>query len=429
MRDTILRSDNGGAGTVAILQGNAVISTSLVDTDGSRTLGPLNREDIERTVLIEGSRWQGRYLAGGGSYIAACEPLRDVNGRPVGMIRVGLPEEEFTAARRRAALIFSGVTVAGMAVAVGISFVLASGILRPLRELATGVSQLSSGNLDYRVKINSRGPLKKLAETFNRMGQSIKERDEQITKDAREMMEAKRLATLGQLAAGVAHEINNPLGGITVYAHLLLEDLPAGDPRADNVGKIINEAGRCKKIVKGLLDYSRQSGAQKESADINSILGAAVSLVAQQEAFGNVTVTRRLASDLPLVKVDVSQIEEVFTNILLNAAEAMGGEGEIDVETFVTGGGDKVAVRISDAGPGIPPENLGQVFEPFFTSKETGHGTGLGLAISYGIVENHEGTLRAENNPEGGATFIVELPLSREETTTHELFFQHPGDR
>jgi two-component system NtrC family sensor kinase len=119
----------------------------------------------------------------------------------------------------------------------------------------------------------------------------------------------------------------------------------------------------------------------------------------------------------------------VFTNILLNAAEAMGGEGEIDVETFVTGGGDKVAVRISDAGPGIPPENLGQVFEPFFTSKETGHGTGLGLAISYGIVENHEGTRRAENTPEGGATFIVELPLSREETTTHELFFQHPGDR
>jgi len=414
-RDTIFRGEKA-PGVVAILQGDIVVSTSLTDKEGARAMGPLTRNDIGRAVLGEGRRWQGRRLEGGEWYIAAFEPLRDLRGQTVGMIYVGVPERRYTLARRKTALVFAAVTFAGMVVAAAISFALAAGVMRPLRELARGVSQFSSGNLDYRIKVDSRGPLGELAETFNRMGESIKERDERIKKDAQEMMEAKRLATLGQLAAGVAHEINNPLGGITVYAHLLCEDLAAEDPRTGNVSKIINEADRCKKIVKGLLDYSRQTSIQKESADVNSVLDAAVSLVAQQEAFRKIAVKRNLAAELPPVKVDISQIEEVFTNVLLNAAEAMGGKGEISIRTFLSGGGTRLLVKISDTGPGIPHDSLEQIFEPFFTSKEAGHGTGLGLAISYGIVENHGGTILAENNPTGGATFTVELPLEWEET-------------
>jgi len=123
-------------------------------------------------------------------------------------------------------------------------------------------------------------------------------------------------------------------------------------------------------------------------------------------------VRKELAADLPPVKVDVSQMEEVFINVLVNAAEVMKGRGEISIRTGTSDDRSVVAVRISDTGPGIPPENLKQIFEPFFTSKEVGHGTGLGLAISYGIVENHGGSIRAENNPASGASFVIEMPAA-----------------
>ncbi|NQT20836.1 MAG: HAMP domain-containing protein [Planctomycetes bacterium] len=350
-----------------------------------------------------------------GRQMPACKPLRDSDGRIAAALCVVAPEDGYARTQRKAVLLFSGATAGCMVLALAFSFVLSGAILRPLRELTKGVSQLSSGNVDYRIKIGSRGPLSELAGTFNRMANSIKKHDEQIKKDAEKMMEAKRLATLGQLAAGVAHEINNPLGGITVYAHLLMEDLPPDDPRVEEVGKIIHQADRCKRIVKGLLDYSRQTGPHKEQADINSVVVAAANLVAQQEIFRNVTLAKKLSSGLPAVKVDVSQMEEVFTNIILNAAEIMDGEGEVEVETSLSADGNRVVVSISDTGAGIPPESLERIFDPFFSSKQSGHGTGLGLAISHGIVENHDGTITARNSAARGATFVVELPVAREE--------------
>ena len=127
------------------------------------------------------------------------------------------------------------------------------------------------------------------------------------------------------------------------------------------------------------------------------------------------TLAKKLSSGLPAVKVDVSQMEEVFTNIILNAAEIMDGEGEVEVETSLSADGNRVVVSISDTGPGIPPESLERIFDPFFSSKQSGHGTGLGLAISHGIVENHDGTITARNSAARGATFVVELPVAREE--------------
>ena len=354
-----------------------------------------------------------RWLIGEEQYAGVAKPLRNVRGAEVAIIQVGEPVDAYRQVRLRTMLILSLVTLAGMGLAAGLSVALAARVLRPLQELTKAVDQVSSGNLDYRIKVDSRSPLAHVAETFNRMAGSIQERDEQIKEDAHAMMESRRLATLGQLSAGVAHEINNPLGGITVYAHLLHEDLGQNDPRAENIRKIIREADRCKKIVKGLLDYARQGGAHKEVVDINSVLSAAVSLTTQQQSFANVHVRKELAADLPPVKVDVSQMEEVFINVLVNAAEVMKGQGEISIHTGTSDDRSVVAVRISDTGPGIPPENLNLIFEPFFTSKEVGHGTGLGLAISYGIVENHGGTIRAENDPGSGASFVIELPSAQ----------------
>ena len=399
-----------------VLYGGRLLTDVLAPLNGNVEV---STETLSEGVLsAPGSRGHtsaGNTTATDERQMPACKPLRDPDGRIVATLYAAASEDGYTTTRRKAVLLFSSATAGCMALALALSFALSGAILRPLRELTNAVSQLSSGNVDYRIKIDSRGPLSELAETFNRMTDSIKERDEQIKKDAEEMMEAKRLATLGQLAAGVAHEINNPLGGITVYAHLLMEDLPADDPRAEEVGKIIHEADRCKKIVKGLLDYSRQTGTHKEQAEINSVVVAAANLVAQQEILRNVTLARKLSSGLPAVRIDVSQIEEVFTNIILNAAEVMDGEGEVEVETTLSADGNRVVVSISDTGPGIPPESLERIFDPFFSSKQSGHGTGLGLAISYGIVENHDGSITARNNAARGATFVVELPVAKEE--------------
>jgi len=414
MRDTIFH-DAEHPGIVAILRGDEAVSASLTDSSGGRIMyalggGISSSEGNRRVSSNEGSRRHERYLAAGEWYIGASEPVRDLHGASVATIRVGVREKEYADARRKAIAFFSCITIGAMIAAMAVAFARAAAILRPLRRLSEGARQLAAGDLDHRVSIDPRDPLATLADTFNGMADSIRERDERIKEDTREMMEARRLATLGQLAAGVAHEINNPLGGIMVYSHLLLEDLPADDPHAANVRKMIREADRCKKIVKGLLDYSRQDGPQKEIADANAVLSAALNLVTQLGEFGKVTVRKNLSAQLPKVNMDVSQMEQVFANILLNAAQAMNGDGELDVSTYACNEGNRVVVSISDTGPGIAPEHLKQVFEPFFTSKQGGQGTGLGLAISHGIVKKHGGTIRAANNTTRGATFFVELP-------------------
>ena len=412
MRDTIFR-EGGHTGIVSIVQDDNVVATSLTDPNGNRITHTLSGDynDGETSDCRH-----ERYFAAGEWFIGASKPLRNLHGDRVGLVHVAASEKEYAAARRRAIMVFLGITACGMIVALAASFVLAGGVLRPLRELSEGVSQLGAGNLDHRVKTDTQGPLSSLAATLNRMADSIKERDLQIKKNAQEMVEAQRLANLGQLAAGVAHEVNNPLGAITVYAHLLSEDLPPDTPGCDNVRKIIRETDRCKKIVKDLLDYSRQGGPHKESADINTTVSEALNLVAQQSIFKNVAVKKNFSADLPPVNVDVSQMEQVFINIFLNAAEAMEGNGVIDVATYICDQGNQMIIRITDAGPGIPPEHLEQVFEPFFTSKPSGRGTGLGLAISRGIVGSHGGSIRAVNNPRGGATFFVALPPTQGNT-------------
>ena len=390
---------------LAPLNGKVEISTEnlnegVFSAPGSRV--PAGAEDIAAT--------DGRHMP-------TCKPLRDSDGKIAATLCAVASEDGYATTRRNTVLLFSGATAGCMALALALSFILSGAILRPPRELAKGVGQQSNGNVEHGTKLDSRGPLSRLAGIFTGMTGSIKKRNEQIKKDAEGMVEAKRLATLGQLAAGVAHEINNPLGGITVYAHLLMEDLSPDDPHVEEVGKIIRQADRCKRIVKGLLDYSRQTGPHKELADINSVVVAAANLVAQQEIFRNVVPAKKLSAGLPAVRIDVSQMEEVFTNIILNAAEVMDGKGEIEIETSLSADGNRAIVSISDTGPGIPPESLEQIFDPFFSSKRSGHGTGLGLAISYGIVENHDGTISARNSAARGATFVVELPVAREENT------------
>jgi PAS domain S-box-containing protein len=224
----------------------------------------------------------------------------------------------------------------------------------------------------------------------------------------------EKLAALGQLAAGVAHEINNPLGGILVYSYLLLEDLEAGAPERTQVEKIVKEATRCKEIVQGLLEFSRHMPSKMVPLSINAVLEEVIFLVEDHLVFQSIGLVQELEADLPPVLGDKSKLEQVFINLLMNGGESMRGEGRLTVSTEVAPGGDVVQIRFQDTGPGIPENLLSRLFDPFFTTKEVGKGVGLGLSISYGIIQKHLGRISVERTGKEGTTFVIELPVYRE---------------
>jgi len=212
----------------------------------------------------------------------------------------------------------------------------------------------------------------------------------------------------------VAHEINNPLGGILIYSYLLLEDLAAEAPERPQVEKIIREATRCKEIVQGLLEFSRHMPSKMVPLDINAILTEVISLVENHLQFQNIRLVQDLDPHLPPVLGDKSKLEQVFINLLMNGGEAMKGEGRLNVSTGVARGGDLVLIRFRDTGPGIPEPYRSRLFDPFFTTKDVGKGVGLGLSISYGIVQKHMGRVYVEQTGKEGTTFVIELPAHRE---------------
>jgi two-component system, NtrC family, sensor kinase len=226
-----------------------------------------------------------------------------------------------------------------------------------------------------------------------------------------QLVHTEKIASLGRMAAGVAHEINNPLAGILIYAELLQRDLAADEAHRENIEVIIKQTMRCQQIVHRLLDFSRQSLGDQKLFDVNNVIYRCVELITHQAFFHNIKVIQQLDSFLPQVVGDPGQLQQVFTNLLLNAADAMNGQGEITIASRPTPLGDGVILTFTDTGCGIPPEIRDKIFEPFFTTKPPGKGTGLGLSIVYGVIQRHGGTITADSPPGGGTTFTIRLPL------------------
>lgn len=235
------------------------------------------------------------------------------------------------------------------------------------------------------------------------------EAEEKLEKARIQLIQSEKMVSIGRLAAGVAHEINNPLGGIIMYSHLVLEDLKADSNTALNLQKAITEAERCKRIVSELLDFSRQNEPIFESTDINAVIEESISMVSGQPIFQNVEILKTFDSHLPPIMGDKSQLQQVFINLAMNAAEAMKEGGRLVVETSLATG--FVLITFADTGCGISPENQEKIFEPFFTTKAAQKGTGLGLAVSHGIVASHKGELSMSSRLNAGTTFIVKLPI------------------
>jgi len=229
-----------------------------------------------------------------------------------------------------------------------------------------------------------------------------------------QLVSSEKMASLGKLAAGIAHEINNPLGGILIYSSLMMEDLPETDSRRADLVRIVQEAGRCKEIVKSLLEFARQTEPKMEPTDINRAIADGLFFLVNQALFHNIHIVKKLDAFLPFVRGNASQLKQVFMNIIVNAAEAMRGGGTLTITTFCATDQKTVFVEFTDTGEGIPPENLSRIFDPFFTTKEVGKGTGLGLATSYGIVEDHGGRISVKSQAGEGTTFTIELPVHHE---------------
>ncbi len=413
-------------GAVAIYQGASCISTSLASAAGRPAAAS---PEAVRDVLKAGRKWRGRADLSGDTYISGFDPITDSSGRIIGMLSVGLLERAYTDTRDRVILSFFGIASVGFILIIAITYYEVRRITQPLGVMADATRGIAAGIFDQQVEeANCQGEIALLAGSFNLMAKSlrqmkgdleewgrtleekVRERTEQLAAMQARMAQSERLASVGMLAAGVAHEINNPLGGILSLTALCLEDLPADDPNRESLEVVLRQAERCRDIVRKLLEFSRQSAPRAELLDINRVLEETHSLIAKQAVFQNVQVVKEWAADLPPVSGDKSQLTQVFMNMMINAAQSMGERGTLTIIT--RSGAGAVEVDIRDTGCGIPQEQAGHVFDPFFTTKASGQGTGLGLSIAYGIVTAHKGSITVESAPRKGTTFTVRLPAA-----------------
>ncbi len=225
------------------------------------------------------------------------------------------------------------------------------------------------------------------------------------------LQQAEKLASLGQLSAGVAHEINNPLGLILGYTQLILKEAGRDTQAFEDLKVIEKHTMNCKKIVEDLLQFSRSMETTKKPSDVNDLLSGVLRVLRGNFAKDGVEIEETLAPGLPEVTMDSEKMEQVFMNLLINARQAIQGGGAIRVGTHRTSGPRPVVIRVSDTGCGIAEEIMPRIFDPFYTTKPTGKGTGLGLSVSYGIVQDHGGEIEVESAPGRGAVFTVRLPL------------------
>ena len=232
-------------------------------------------------------------------------------------------------------------------------------------------------------------------------------------------LQTEKLAALGRMAAGIAHEINNPLTGILLYSSNLVKKVPPEGAVKEGLDVIIHETIRCRSIIQELLEFARDKEPEKVPANINDIIIRALSILENEFRLQHIKIEKQLSSDLPDILLDVNQMQQIFINLLLNAIEAIDEEGGITVQSELDPAKKLIKIEVADTGCGIPPENINQIFEPFFSTKKKG--TGLGLSVSYGIIQNHHGQILVKSQPQKGTCFTIELPVFPETSAPQTL--------
>lgn len=298
-------------------------------------------------------------------------------------------------------------------------FVIQRLIGKPIREFLKSTESVSRGNFNYKVEIDKRHEFYELGQSFNLMTDKLHEVQMQLYQNA-------KLASVGKLAAGVAHELNNPLTGVLTYSSLELKRIETGNINEENLNKtlnvIIRETVRCRDIIKGLLDFSRQIPPRMSEININEVIEQSLSIVINELILSNISVQKQLDPELPLMKGDRIQIQQVLINLLMNGQQAIGTEGgaiTITTATCSKNFREYIRVEIRDTGCGIPKHKIPEIFEPFYSTKGQ-KGTGLGLSIVWGIVDKHEGFIEVDSEIDRGTSFSVYFPLENESTNVNQ---------
>ena len=413
-------------GTATIFQDDVRVSTNVRNTDGNRAITTRVSAEVADAVLRQGHTWRQRAFVVNDWYISAYAPIRNLQGKTIGMLYVGSLEQPYRDILWKNLYLFLGITILAMGVISMVAIRIANRISRPIHAMAAAARKISEGDYSQKVETSSTDEIGFLAHNFNAMvtqlvgahselrewGETLERKVEQRTAELRavqtHLIQTEKLAGVGKLAAGVAHEINNPLTCVLTNSCLILSDLPQDDPRRADLQMIVDETLRCRKIVKGLLDFARQTNPQKQNLDLNQVANDVLSLIRNQASFQNIAIETEWDPAIPAVAADADQMRQVLLNIFLNASDAMVKGGTLSIRSLFDAKTNRVILRISDTGTGIPIEIQDKLFEPFFTTKQ--NGTGLGLAIAYGIMERHKGELRVESVPGQGTTISVILP-------------------
>ncbi len=404
-----------GVDTVTIFFGDLRVSTNVpLDETGKRAIGTRVSQEVFDKVLVNREEFTGPAFVVNQDYITRYEPLYDHRGQVVGSLYVGAEQASFQRLMdsfRRQVFLIAG---AAILLAILIAIPLAWSITRPLSSLAEATRSVAQG--DWSVRVSSRGlqEMSVLGQSFNTMVERLKDTQEQL-------VQKEKLASVGQLAAGVAHEINNPLGTILLYADILNKETPESNQQQRNdLQMIIRETTRCKMIVNDLLDFSRQNEVLAQETDLNGLLRELAAEAGRQDLYRQVELLTELDPDLPPIQADPLQLRQVFLNLMTNAAEAMPEGGYLTLRTRKGPAGGFVTAEVQDSGVGIREETMKKLFTPFFTTKPIGKGTGLGLAIVYGIVKMHQGQISVQSQVGKGTTFTLtlreELPMPSDQS-------------
>jgi two-component system NtrC family sensor kinase len=397
------------AGTATIFFDDLRISTNVMLNNNERAIGSRLSEEVYSYVIQNGNIWSDRAFVVSDWYITSYEPLRDIDGQIIGSLYVGVLEAPYKQPQKILLLFILGMLCFTALSAFLLTFFYMKRMMRPIDNIVLMSKKLMQGDHSARCMIRPAGEMGLLCSTIDQMADAFEKYEKNLQKETQlQIGQSEKLAAIGRLAAGIAHEINNPLTSILNFAHLVKEKKTNDAEDLRDLNVIIDETNRVRKIVRELLDFARQSPAKMESIDMNKVLQQLVSLIIKQKEFREIRFVEHYDEKLGTVYADKNQIQQVFLNLLLNSAESIPQQGTITIITRHKP--DHCIISITDTGCGIRSEDVSKIFDPFYTTKPVGKGTGLGLSVSYGIVKQYKGEIHCESREGEGSTFSVTIP-------------------